>query len=132
MPSALSGFSATASSLSRMPVLSLIFIGEAIDMRKRLKIKARVGELTFSCNGREAETLLKLIEVGPRGITPMDSHRSGPPFRLAAYVHDLKRMGVPIDCVLEAHAGGRHGRYRLTGNVVIMERNDADQHKEAA
>jgi hypothetical protein len=101
-------------------------------MVKRLQIKARVGALTFSCNGREAETLLKLIEVGPRGITPMDAHRSGPPFRLAAYCHDLKKLGAPIECTLEPHAGGRHGRYRLTGQVVIVERNDTDRAQEAA
>lgn len=97
----------------------------------RLKIKARVGERTFSCNGREAETLLRLIEVGKVGITPLDAHRAGPAFRLAAYCHDLKKMGAPIECELEPHAGGRHGRYRLTGEVVIVERNDIDQ-REAA
>lgn len=100
-------------------------------MGKRLKIKARVGEHVFSCNGREAETLLKLIEVGSHGITPFDAHRSGPPFRLAAYCFDLKRLGVPIECELEPHAGGRHGRYRLTGEVVIVERNDIDQQEAA-
>lgn len=97
----------------------------------KLKIKAQSGERTFSCNGREAETLLKLLEAGPRGITPMDAHRSGPPFRLAAYVFDLKRMGAPIECELEEHQGGRHGRYRLTGDVVIIDRNDIDKMEAA-
>jgi hypothetical protein len=60
-------------------------------MRKRLQIKARVDEHVFVCCGREAETLLKLLEVGAGGITPMDAHRSGPPFRLAAYIHDRDR-----------------------------------------
>lgn len=96
-------------------------------MGKRLKIRARVAEHTFSCNGREAETLLRLIAAGPVGITPLDAHRAGPAFRLAAYVHDLKRFGVPIECELEQHDGGRHGRYRLTAPVVIIERNDLAQ-----
>lgn len=100
-------------------------------MGKRLKIKARVAEHTFSCNGREAETLLRLIAAGQVGITPLDAHRAGPAFRLAAYCFDLKKLGAPIECTLEPHAGGRHGRYRLTAPVVIVERNDLAQQAAA-
>ncbi len=100
-------------------------------MAKRFKIKVRVDERTITATGREAETLLKLISSGSVGITPLDAHRAGPAFRLAAYCHDLKKLGIPIDCELEPHAGGRHGRYRLTAPVVVIERNDIER-KEAA
>lgn len=93
-------------------------------MGKRLKLKARVGEHVFTCNGREAETLLKLIAAGPVGITPLDAHRAGPCYRLAAYCFDLRQLGVPIEATLEAHEGGRHSRYRLAASVVIIDRND--------
>lgn len=96
-------------------------------MTRRLKIKASIGERTIRVTGREAETLLKLISAGNEGVTPLDAHRAGPAFRLAAYVHDLKALGFPIECVLEPHEGGRHGRYRLTAPVVVIERNDLTQ-----
>jgi hypothetical protein len=109
-------------------MISLFAEGSAM---AKLKLKARAGECTFVCLGREAETLLRLIEVGKIGITPLDPYCAGPAFRLAAYCHDLNKIGAPIECELEPHAGGRHGRYRLTGQVVIVERNDVPD-REAA
>lgn len=96
-------------------------------MRSRLKVKAHVDGRSIIVTGREAETLLLLIERGTEGVSPLDAHRAGPAFRLAAYVFDLKKLGIPIECKSEEHAGGRHGRYFLTSPVVIIDRNDLAQ-----
>lgn len=81
--------------------------------------------------GREGATLLRLIEAGRHGITPLDAHRAGPAFRLAAYVHDLKALGVPIEMERETHPGGWHGRYRLAGDVAITWRSDESESEAA-
>lgn len=54
-------------------------------------------------NGREGETLLRLVEKGARGLRAYD-FPGGPPFRLGAYVHDLRRMGIAIRTERETHA----------------------------
>jgi hypothetical protein len=48
--------------------------------------------VAIRANGREGATLLKLIERGALGLRAYD-FAGGPPFRLAAYVHDLREMG---------------------------------------
>jgi Winged helix domain len=74
---------------------------------KRLKLSARLpNDSIIEAKGREAETLLALMHAGGRGVTPLDAHRSGPAYRLAAYVHDLKRLGIPIEMEREPHPGG--------------------------
>ena len=74
--------------------------------------------------GREAETIAALVDAGPRGITSLEAFRAGWAVRLAAYVHDLKTMGVPIRTSRERHAGGIHGRYSLESQIEIVWRND--------
>jgi Helix-turn-helix domain len=71
-------------------------------------------------NGREAETLIALINSGSHGITALEAFRGGWAVRLAAYVNDLRRMGVDIRTIREAHEGGSHGRYILISPVVIV------------
>src|SRR5687768_16404404 len=93
--------------------------------KPRLVVTARVaGDRTVTANGREAQALVALVEYGPAGISSLEMGRAGWAIRLAAYVHDLKRMGVPIVTEREAHEGGNHGRYRLAGPVTIITRND--------
>jgi hypothetical protein len=83
--------------------------------------------------GREAETLLGLVEKGERGLRAYD-FAGGPPFRLAAYVHDLRGMGLAIRTEREAHATGQHGVYMLETPVRIVEtmHPDAEDEGEAA
>lgn len=101
-------------------------------MRKpRLVVKGRIGERTITANGREAQALLALVEYGPAGISSLEMGRAGWAIRLAAYIHDLKRMGVPIVTEREAHEGGSHGRYKLSGAVTILSRTDIDQQEAA-
>jgi hypothetical protein len=68
--------------------------------------------------GREAETLIRLVERGAQGVRAYD-FPGGPPFRLAAYICDLRAMGLAISMASEPHAGGWHGRYVLETPVAI-------------
>src|SRR5688572_19146837 len=94
------------------------------------KLKAHVqlpGGTIVQAVEREAETLLR-ISAGRRGITPLDAHRAGTAFRLAAYVHDLKALGILVEMEREPHPGGWHGRYRLAGDVApIWSSDDLDR-----
>ncbi|WP_411819896.1 helix-turn-helix domain-containing protein [Hyphococcus formosus] len=74
--------------------------------------------------GRNAWALLKLIERGPRGVTPIDT----PAPRWSAYVHNLRREGIDIETVWEAHKGafpGCHARYILRSNLSIVDQKAA-------
>jgi hypothetical protein len=71
-------------------------------------------------SGRERWALEALIAAGDKGCTPIDT----PAARWAAYVHDLRGMGAPIETLKEAHGGpfaGRHARYVLRGEVLQIE-----------
>jgi hypothetical protein len=70
--------------------------------------------------GRSAWTLLRLIEAGDRGVTPLES----PAPRWSHYVFVLRREGIVIETIEERHGGpyaGRHGRYLLRSPVVILD-----------
>lgn len=84
----------------------------------------------FVVTGREAETLSALVERGERGVSGWD-FPGGPPYRLSAYIFDLRRFGIPIRMVWEQHSGGRHGRFILAG-AVELSRIDALQAEVAA
>jgi hypothetical protein len=67
--------------------------------------------------GRNAWALDRLRKAGARGCTPITE----PAFRWSAYVHNLRRLGVPIETVTESHGGdfpGHHGRYVLRAAVL--------------
>jgi hypothetical protein len=71
---------------------------------------------TIEATGREAWALDRLLTAGPKGCTPIDQ----PAPRWSAYVHKLRKRGVPIETVTEAHGGpysGTHGRYVLRADV---------------
>ena len=62
--------------------------------------------------GREEWALSHLIAAGDRGCTPIDT--PGP--RWSDYVFKLKKRGIVIETVTEAHGGpfkGTHARYVL-------------------
>lgn len=73
----------------------------------------------FSVVGRDAETLLRLVEKGPKGLRAYD-FPGGPPFRLSAYVFDLRGQGLAITTDREPHATGHHGVYTLLTPVRIV------------
>lgn len=66
--------------------------------------------------GRDRWALEALITAGPKGCTPIDN----PAPRWAAYVHNLRGLGVAIETITEKHRGpfaGTHARYVLACNV---------------
>ena len=73
---------------------------------------------TFELDGRLGWALTQLVDAGARGVTPL--RRPAP--RWSAYVHKLRKMGFPIDTVMEGHEGpypGQHARYRLACDVQV-------------
>jgi hypothetical protein len=94
-------------------------------MPRKLALHLRLASgITRQVKGREAETLVALINAGSSGITSLEAFQAGWAARLAAYIHDLKKMGVPISMQREVHDGGQHGRYFLAGQVEIVWSND--------
>ncbi|KAA0909829.1 hypothetical protein FLO80_19885 [Aquicoccus porphyridii] len=70
--------------------------------------------------GRDRWALEALIAAGPNGCTPIET--PGP--RWSGYVHNLRKLGVPIETVTEAHDGpfaGTHARYILRARVTRSE-----------
>lgn len=72
---------------------------------------------TIAVRGRDRWALESLIAAGSKGCTPID--RPGP--RWSAYVFDLRKIGVDIETLHEAHPGpfkGTHARYVLRAAVT--------------
>lgn len=68
-------------------------------------------------SGRDRWALDELRKAGAKGCTPIDN----PAPRWAAYVHDLRALGVEIETLHEPHAGdfpGTHARYVLRATVT--------------
>ena len=71
---------------------------------------------TVEAKGRNRWALECLIAAGPKGCTPIET--PGP--RWSGYVHELRKLGVPIETVREPHGGdfaGSHARYVLPCKV---------------
>ena len=92
-----------------------------------IEVKVRIGDVSApvrTFRGRFAWTLANLIEAGERGVTTLE--RPAP--RWSHYIFRLRRDGVPIQTIEERHGGnyaGRHGRYRLTAPVFLVEERRA-------
>ncbi len=88
------------------------------------KVIAEVGEKGIvRANGREGEALLMLAKQGTVGVHAFDSP-GGPAYRLAAYMHSLRRMGIPIRTAREMHDGGWHARYICQTAIQILSKQD--------
>jgi len=71
----------------------------------------------LSLRGRLQWALDRLRDAGAKGCTPI-TEPNGP--RWAAYIHDLRGLGVEIETHHEAHGGdypGTHARYVLRSTV---------------
>jgi hypothetical protein len=72
---------------------------------------------TVELTGRNAWTLVKLIDAGKRGCTAL----SDPAPRWSGYVHKLRHTyGLDIKTIHESHGGrfaGTHARYVLNSRV---------------
>lgn len=76
---------------------------------------ARILELA----GREAWAMQQLMAAGDSGCTPIDT--PGP--RWSDYVFKLRRRGIEIESITEAHDGpfpGHHARYVLRSKIETM------------
>lgn len=82
------------------------------------KIAIAWGGQRLTLKGQTARSLLALREAGLNGLTALEA--SSWALRLAAYIHDLRRLGLVIDMEREAHPGGWHGRYRLRSPVTLL------------
>lgn len=74
----------------------------------------------WTFTGRDGWALRELIRAGERGVTPLDT--PGP--RWSAYVFKLRRAGLEIETVHEAHGApfpGHHARYVLKTPVRVFE-----------
>ena len=89
-----------------------------------LRIKVRTGDsqvapvLTF--HGRAAWALDQLIRAGSEGCTPI----TRPAPRWSDYCFKLRRAGVNVETITEAHGGsysGHHARYVLRSPVTVLE-----------
>ena len=73
---------------------------------------------TFELKGRLGWTMAQLVDAGQRGVTTIER----PALRLAAYVHSLRKLGIPIETEIETHDGPyavQHARYRLTCDASV-------------
>lgn len=78
----------------------------------------------IAVSGRSRWALEQLRVAGERGCTPI----THPAPRWAAYVHNLRELGVAIETVCEKHGGefaGTHGRYVLRCQVAPVRIGDA-------
>tara|TARA_R100000365_G_C2742888_1_gene71576 strand:+ start:1455 stop:1820 length:366 start_codon:yes stop_codon:yes gene_type:complete len=98
-------------------------------MGKRLTFTATIhndtSNIPVTVVGREAWTLLHLINAGAKGVRPID--RPAP--RWSGYVMPLREAGFNIETVREEHGGtfsGQHGRYILHSRVTVAGGNLAD------
>lgn len=73
----------------------------------------------FYVTGQTGRALLAFVEAGEAGRTANEVSSWG--YRLAAYVHDLRRLyGLEIEMLKEPHPGGWHGRYVLRSPVQVL------------
>ena len=94
----------------------------------KLKIVWKMSDREFekTLSGRNAWALNELIRSGQKGCTPIDN----PAPAWAAYVQNLRAMGLYIETITEAHGGpfkGHHGRYVLHSDVNILMWDGYDQ-----
>lgn len=91
-------------------------------MRKPKSLTFRIGSdgPLQKVTGRDAWALAALMDAGGFGVTPIDT----PAPRWSGYVHNLRRVGVPIETIHEKHGGpyaGTHARYVLTACALKIE-----------
>lgn len=87
--------------------------------RGRRAVLSAIGPAgAFTVRGQTAKALKALLHAGDSGITALECNSWA--FRLAAYVHELRRRhGLAIEMLREPHGdnGDWHGRYVLRSPV---------------
>jgi hypothetical protein len=93
--------------------------GDIERIRSLHAVRNDTGE-TLLTKGREAWCLAHLIINGDKGVTPIE--RPAP--RWSDYVFRLRKRGLPVQTIEEAHGGvyrGHHARYRLDVPMTVVE-----------
>lgn len=94
-------------------------------MKSRFAIHAEEnGVQILELKGREEWALSNLLAAGARGCTPIDT--PGP--RWSDYVFKLRRRGINVETITEAHDGpyaGHHARYVLRSRIERVSANSA-------
>ncbi len=73
---------------------------------------------TISVSGKQAiKTIKQLFRKGLRGLTAFEMP---PAFRLAAYIHKLREIGIDIETKRERHEGSTHARYILRTAIIAF------------
>jgi len=88
--------------------------------RLTLKVRVGTGGPVLMLMGRDAWALQQLHAANESGCTPIDQ----PAPRWSAYIHKLRKAGIAIETIHEAHGGqfaGSHGRYVLRTEITILE-----------
>jgi hypothetical protein len=88
-----------------------------------LTVKAKLGEdgPEVTLRGRDAWALLALKAANQIGCTTIDN----PGRRWSNYVHKLRKAGIDIETIREAHGGpfsGQRARYVLRSLITILEK----------
>jgi len=92
-------------------------------VKPKVKVKVSDDESDLALEGRKAQTPLLLIANSEQGFTSGDASPLGWARRSSAYVHKLRRLGVPILTSWEtAPDGSRIGRYTLQGPVTVVQK----------
>jgi len=99
----------------------------SLNNNKKLTAKFQLNknsqEKVFVLNGRDAQTLIALVEAKQQGTTALEI--SSWALRLSAYIFNLrKECGLDIITNTEPHDGGHHGRYILRDEIKILEVSD--------
>jgi hypothetical protein len=69
------------------------------------------GAPPFTVSGQTAKAIRALVLAGKQGVTAQEV--AGWAYRFAAYCHELRKLGLDIETIREAHDGGWHGRHVL-------------------
>jgi hypothetical protein len=69
------------------------------------------GAPPFIVQGQTAKAIRALVLAGKQGVTAQEV--AGWAYRFAAYCHELRKQGLDIETIREAHEGGWHGRHVL-------------------
>jgi hypothetical protein len=96
-----------------------------------VRLKVALGERELTFEGREADTLNRLIVRGEAGLTSIENH--GP--RISQYVMKVRRAGIAVEMIREPHDGGfpgKHGSYFLRSPLRVLERVNVGEARHAA
>ena len=88
-----------------------------------LIVRAKVGEdgKVVTVRGRAPWALLEVKAANDNGCTPINY----PGARSSGYVHKLRKAGIVIETIREAHGNpfpGQHARYVLRSLITILEK----------